>query len=296
MQDINLARKIVAHQAEMSSVKFGVLQVMLGVLNYETAYNKLPTNFRDRNGNPLLSWRVAVLPFIGERELYRSFKLDQPWDSEHNKPLIEKMPRYFQDPFNKSPRQQKTRIQCLSGKDSGKFSNAATLDDVKDGANNSIAIVTADIAVPWTKPTDHAVNLDKPWSNLSESPIVGLFDGSTVILSKPDQEQQLRAGLTIAADDGGVEYKSGRKTSQEISKIGKARLHQKFGPLGLSEKVAEFATQPSYLLEKSIPPAEAMEIANKFIQSKRSRPDWNWATYSRSFGANLRLEKASCLW
>ena len=267
LEDINVARMIVTNQRDQTRVELAVTQVILGALNYESAYQKFPTDFLNKDGSPLLSWRVAVLPFIGEQGLYKSFKLDEPWDSEHNKPLLKKMPRLFQDPFSKSPQQQETRIQCLSGKD-GTFSNALTFDDVKDGTNNSIAVVVSDVAVPWTKPTDHSVDLDKPWSNLSKLPIVGMFNGLTVILKKPDQEKELRAGLTISAGDGGVEYKPTYLTSEEHAKRSKAAMLKNFGPLGISEAVAEYATLPMNSRKETPPPADAMEVATKFIQSK----------------------------
>ena len=46
----------------------------------------------DQNGKPLLSWRVHILPYIDQQELYEQFRLDEPWNSSHNKKLIEKIP------------------------------------------------------------------------------------------------------------------------------------------------------------------------------------------------------------
>src|SRR5262249_29159759 len=44
---------------------------------------------------PLLSWRVAILPYIGQRALYQRFRLNEPWDSKHNKKLLAQMPKVF---------------------------------------------------------------------------------------------------------------------------------------------------------------------------------------------------------
>ena len=44
------------------------------------------------SGKPLLSWRVHLLPFLEENELYEQFKLDEPWDSPHNIKLLDQMP------------------------------------------------------------------------------------------------------------------------------------------------------------------------------------------------------------
>src|SRR3712207_2423045 len=67
--------------------------------NYHDAHGHLPAvaNF-DPRGRPLLSWRVHLLPFLNEEKLYKEFHLDEPWDSEHNKKLIPRMPRVYQGP------------------------------------------------------------------------------------------------------------------------------------------------------------------------------------------------------
>jgi len=38
--------------------------------------------------------------YIEEQKLYQEFKLDEPWDSDHNKKLIAKMPKVFANPHN----------------------------------------------------------------------------------------------------------------------------------------------------------------------------------------------------
>ena len=74
-------------------------QVMLGLHNYHDAYKRLPPSaITDDNGKPLLSWRVAVLPFVEEQALYEKFHLDEPWDSEHNLPLSKELPAAYDLP------------------------------------------------------------------------------------------------------------------------------------------------------------------------------------------------------
>ena len=73
-------------------------QLALGIHNFHSAYRKLPAARTDENGQPLLSWRVAILPFIEQQALYEQFHLDEPWDSEHNLKLIDQMPATFTDP------------------------------------------------------------------------------------------------------------------------------------------------------------------------------------------------------
>ena len=52
----------------------------------------------NEKGEKLLSWRVHLLPFLGQNQLYQQFKLEEPWDSAHNRQLIEQMPEIFLNP------------------------------------------------------------------------------------------------------------------------------------------------------------------------------------------------------
>jgi RNA polymerase sigma factor (sigma-70 family) len=74
-------------------------QILIAIHNYHDTFGHFPTDIRDKNGKPLLSWRVAILPFIEQDALYRAFKLDEPWDSEHNKKLLAQMPVPYRAPF-----------------------------------------------------------------------------------------------------------------------------------------------------------------------------------------------------
>ena len=58
----------------------------------------------DKDGKPLLSWRVLILPYVEQEDLYKQFHLDEPWDSEHNKKLIEKMPAVYRVARHTQPR------------------------------------------------------------------------------------------------------------------------------------------------------------------------------------------------
>ena len=49
----------------------------------------------DKQGKRLLNWHVMVLPYLEQTALYQEFHQDEPWDSEHNRKLIEKMPAVF---------------------------------------------------------------------------------------------------------------------------------------------------------------------------------------------------------
>src|SRR5205814_7143349 len=110
-----------------------------------------------KDGKPLLSWRVAILPYIEQDQLYKQFKLDEPWDSDHNKKLLDKMPKTFEIPEAKA-KPGHTFYQVFTGPET-----VFPLDATKklrfpasftDGTSNTLAIVEAANPVPWTKPED----------------------------------------------------------------------------------------------------------------------------------------------
>src|SRR5262249_28836977 len=93
-------------------------QLALGIINYADAHkgNMPPAMESDKDGKPLYSWRVLILPYIEENKLYKEFKLDEPWNSEHNKKLLEKMPKVFAPVVGKTKDKHSTYYQVVVGR------------------------------------------------------------------------------------------------------------------------------------------------------------------------------------
>lgn len=127
-------------------------------------------NFSD-DGKPLLSWRVHILPYLGEHALYEQFHLDEPWDSEHNKNLVAKIPSVFLEPNSELPRNDgrtnylgvKGKRYLFNGTDTG-----VTYSEIRDGTANTIMLlqVNDDRATVWTKPDDWEFDPEKPLAGL----------------------------------------------------------------------------------------------------------------------------------
>ena len=85
---------IASREAAQRSVRLNHFkQFALAMFMYNDVKQSFPAAASyDANGKPLLSWRVLILPYIEQQELYNQFHLDEPWDSEHNRTLIAKMP------------------------------------------------------------------------------------------------------------------------------------------------------------------------------------------------------------
>ncbi len=157
-------RRSAARTASANQIR----QLALAMHNYHDANRALPARFsKNAADKPLLSWRVHILPYLDERELYEEFHLDEPWDSEHNKKLIDRMPDAFKHPRLKLE-DGKTAYVVPAGEDSGMIDPEKSADEVDmptgvsleqftDGTSRTILVLEAneDHAVTWTKPEDY---------------------------------------------------------------------------------------------------------------------------------------------
>ncbi|MEL6109403.1 MAG: DUF1559 domain-containing protein [Planctomycetota bacterium] len=195
--------------ARRMSASNNLKQIGLAMHNYHAAYRKLPFGaIRDENGKPLLSWRVAILPFIEQQALYEEFHLDEPWDSEHNRTLIDKMPMIYIDPSN-LPLPGKTVFQAPSGKGlmQDESVKQVVFRDVRDGLSNTIMVAETSLAdaVTWTQPVDWEVDMDRPLAGTGEAHVGGfhvlLGDGAVIFIAKSVDETLFRGMLTKAGQE-----------------------------------------------------------------------------------------------
>ncbi|MCA9028024.1 MAG: DUF1559 domain-containing protein [Planctomycetaceae bacterium] len=137
-------------------------QLGLGMHNFHDAYGSFPppASF-DENGQPLLSWRVYLLPYLDANDLYRQFHLDEPWDSVHNLTLVEQMPDVFASSSFDLNARGLTTLQLPVGENTVFHGQAGVpIREITDGTSNTIMIleVPPERAVIWTKPEDFPVD------------------------------------------------------------------------------------------------------------------------------------------
>ena len=158
--------------ARRMSASNNLRQIGLAMHNYHAAHGSLPAPaICDDAGNPLLSWRVAILPFIEQQELYSRFHLDEPWDSPHNIALVDEMPETFVDPsIPPIPGMTVFKLPVAEGTAFQDISKAVKFREFLDGLSNTIMVVEtrAGDAVPWTKPTDWKVAMNQPLDGTGE--------------------------------------------------------------------------------------------------------------------------------
>src|SRR5262249_39459384 len=137
---------------------------------YESTHGRLPpAASHGKDGKALLSWRVHLLPHLGQSALYKEFKLDEPWDSPHNRKLLAKMPAVYRPASARLAGQHRTTCLAPVGEETIFYGKAGTrIGEITDGTFSTILLVDAadDRAVPWTKPDDLKVDKKDPLRGL----------------------------------------------------------------------------------------------------------------------------------
>jgi hypothetical protein len=191
-------------------------QIGVALLNFENTHKALPPWAAcDKNGKPLLSWRVLILPYIEQALLYREFKLDEPWDSPHNSKLVQAMPAVYAAPGVKSAQPGHTYYQGFVGRSAGwelildpaaiYKAKGIRLGKTTASRSNTIAVIEAGEPVPWTKPVDLPFEKGKPLAAIGgifkDRANALMFDGMVTTFATNAQPAILEAAVARNGKD-----------------------------------------------------------------------------------------------
>jgi len=204
---VQAAREAARRNQSMNNLK----QFMLALLNYEATHGHFPPHASYTNdGKPLLSWRVQILPFIEQQQLYAQFKQDEPWDSPHNKKLVSMMPQIFLTP-NSLLKATDGKSNYVAPVGDGLIfdgtGQGTKLRTITDGTSNTIALVEVNDseAVIWTKPDDWEYNPANPKQGLGGVRpgvfLAAFCDGHVVPIADLIDDETLKALFTKAGGE-----------------------------------------------------------------------------------------------
>jgi Protein of unknown function (DUF1559) len=182
-------------------------QIALALHNYAEDHDGRfpPAALNDGGGRPLHSWRVLILPYLEQDALYKEFRLDEPWDSPHNAALLPRMPKVYSVPdrlpVGVGAGMSDTFIQVFVGPGTafeGPRGLSPLRGDFPDGLSNTVLLVEAREAVPWTEPADLAYEPDR-----ALPPLGGVFTGrGRFSLFGPNRSP----GFHVAMGDASVRF------------------------------------------------------------------------------------------
>jgi hypothetical protein len=181
-------------------------------------------NFHDANGflpgdvgpdNKAMSWRVLILPYVEQDNLYKQLDPNKPWNDPANLKALEEMemPKVFEHPGRPAPKGHTYfRIFTLPAKAKGtdrplftENARGPRLTDIADGTANTFMIVEAAEAVPWYKPDVLAYDGKLPLPQLggkdAEVFWVAFCDGSVRKIKTKLDEKTLRALITTRGNE-----------------------------------------------------------------------------------------------
>lgn len=201
----------VREAANRSSSMNNMKMLGLALHNYEASNGRFPPAVvTDKDGKPLYSWRVLILPYIEQDAVYRAWKLDEPWDSPNNRRLSEVVIKAFCEPTE--PPGNSTHYRVFHGNGAvfnvakaGKTMAGGTrISEILDGTSNTIMIAQTRDAVPWAAPDEISYDPKKPLPALglpgADTFLTTFADGSVRALKTTINPRNLH--LLIQKSDG----------------------------------------------------------------------------------------------
>jgi len=188
-------------------------QIILALHNYHAVHDELPPIFTvDKDGNLLHSWRVLILPYLEQGELFEDIRLDEPWDSEYNRQFHGRCPSVYQCPSQRNdPTSGLCDYSVVMGKETAFFDeHPKSFGDITGGTSNTVCIVERKKPINWMDPLNEitfeealvGINAEdgKVGSRHTGGINAALFDGSIQFSSNAIDDDVWKALLTIDAD------------------------------------------------------------------------------------------------
>lgn len=142
--------------SDYSQCGINLKQIGLALEQYRDTYRYFPPAFvADANGRPLHSWRVLILPYLGQDDLYAAYDMNEPWDGPNNRKLVNRMPPAFRCPSIPAANASDTNYLAVVGPETVLGPGTpVSIGAIEDGFLNTLMVVESTVAVNWMEPRD----------------------------------------------------------------------------------------------------------------------------------------------
>ena len=138
-------------------------EIVGGLLRFEQANGCFPPAYiADKDGKPMHSWRVLILPYIDGDQLYKSYNFNEPWNSPNNRKLLASRPEVYacpDDPGASAPGSTQTSFVAVVGPNTawagGKPRKVG--DFGKDFSSTIMLVEATNSGIDWTEPKDFSL-------------------------------------------------------------------------------------------------------------------------------------------
>lgn len=139
----------------------------IALRSYHDAYGSFPPAYiSDENGRPAHSWRVLVLPFLGQQAIYDAYRFDEPWDGPNNAQLQQKyrgeLGRVLSCPWDRRINSPSASYFAVVGPHAAwsGASGCKMSTDFPDGLPTTVLLVEVyESGISWFEPRD--LDIDK---------------------------------------------------------------------------------------------------------------------------------------
>lgn len=213
MADVGTPRHFARKHQCRSNVKY----LLLAMHNFEFQTGRFPPAV---TGNVTVSWRVRLLPLLGENWQFKCYDQSKAWDATANRPVGQTLITSMICPANYYPQDDNQRwftaySMPSSPRSIGESAEGISLKEISDGSSNTVLLVEACGAqIVWTEPRevdvasgfDFGINSNGARPRTSGSlmssyhrggAFVGMADGSAKFMSQETDLSVVKAMLTI---------------------------------------------------------------------------------------------------
>lgn len=153
-----------AHQSVMRSQRETIMRAQrarnllalyVALVCYADDHGGLPpAHTTNRAGRPMHTWRVLLLPYLGEKSLYSQINRNEPWDNTANRRLSGLMPEHYRSPLEAERHGATTSYFAVLGSHAPWWSTGDVKPWEAAGSDEIMLIELVGSKTPWMEPRD----------------------------------------------------------------------------------------------------------------------------------------------